>query len=204
MLVDTGSSLNVLPKGAFDRLDCEGLVLKPSDIIVRAFDGSKKTVHGEVDLPIKVGSQIFNSTFYIMDIRLAYSCMFGRPWIHKVGAVTSTLHQKLKYPVKGRIVTVYGEEEFMVSHLNSFKYVEMDGEFIETPCQAFEVVRPVVVATKYSSDESKAVKAVPKMVSVKDACAAIEEGSYDTWGKLLDIPFKAEKFGLGFTIKAQK
>ena len=96
VLVDTGSSLNVLPKGGLDRLDCEGLVLKPSDIIVRAFDGSKRMVHGEVDLPIKVGSQIFNSTFYIMEIRPAYSCLLGRPWIHKAGAVTSTLHQNLK------------------------------------------------------------------------------------------------------------
>ena len=38
VLVDTGSSLNVLPKGALDHLDCEGLVLKPSNIIVREFD----------------------------------------------------------------------------------------------------------------------------------------------------------------------
>ena len=56
VLVDTGSSLNVLPKGALDRLDCEDLILKPSDIIVRAFYRSKRTVHGEVDLPMKVGS----------------------------------------------------------------------------------------------------------------------------------------------------
>ena len=34
VLIDTGSLLNVLPKGALDRLDCEGVVLKPSNIIV--------------------------------------------------------------------------------------------------------------------------------------------------------------------------
>ena len=113
VLVDTGSSLNVLPKGALDRLDCEGLVLKPSDIVVRDFDGSKKIVHRDVDLPIKVGSHIFNSTFYVMDIRPAYSCLLGRSWIHGAGAVTSILHQKIKYQVKGKIVTVCGEEEFM-------------------------------------------------------------------------------------------
>ena len=55
VLVDNRSSLNVLPKGDLDRLDCEGVVLKPNDIIVRAFDGSKRMVHGEVDLLIKVG-----------------------------------------------------------------------------------------------------------------------------------------------------
>ena len=92
----------------------------------------------------------------------------------------------------------------MVSYLNSFKYVKIDGEFIETPCQAFEVVPPMVAATKCSSDESKAVKATPKMVSVKEFHAEMEEGNCDTWGKLLDIPFKVDKFSLGFTVKAQK
>ena len=46
VLVDTGSSLNVLPKKALDRLDYEGLTLKPSNIMARAFDGSKRMVHG--------------------------------------------------------------------------------------------------------------------------------------------------------------
>ena len=44
VLVDTGSSLNVFPKKALDRLDCEGLELKPTNIVVRAFDGSKRKI----------------------------------------------------------------------------------------------------------------------------------------------------------------
>ena len=63
VLVDTGLYLNVLPKKALDRLDCDGLTLKPSNIVVRAFDSSKRMVHGEVDIPIKVGTQTFDSTF---------------------------------------------------------------------------------------------------------------------------------------------
>ena len=59
--VDTVSSLNVLLKKALDRLDCERLTLKPSNIVVRASDGSKRMVHGEVDIPIKVGTQTFDS-----------------------------------------------------------------------------------------------------------------------------------------------
>ena len=63
VLVDTGSSLNVLPKKALDRLACEGLTLKQSNIVVRAFDGSKRMVHEEVDIPIKVGTLTFDLTF---------------------------------------------------------------------------------------------------------------------------------------------
>ena len=137
-----------------------------------------------------------------MNIRPTYSCLLGRPWIHEAGAVTSTLHQKMKYPVKGKIVTVCGEEEFMVSHLNSSKYVEMDGEFIETPCQAFKVGPPMVVMA--TPDVPKADEVMPRMVSLKDARTVVEDGSCTIWRQLPDIPFKADEFGIGFTAKAQK
>ncbi|XP_058763479.1 uncharacterized protein LOC131636912 [Vicia villosa] len=92
VLVDTGSFLNVLPKSALIRIDYVGVELRPSELVVRSFDGSKRSVFGEVDLPIQVGPQIFTTTFYVMDIQPAYCCLLGRPWIHKTGAVTSTLH----------------------------------------------------------------------------------------------------------------
>ena len=89
-----------------------------------------------------------------------------------------------------------------MTHLNSFKYVEMDGEFIETPCQAFEIVPPMIAATKASSNMSKADKVVPRMVSLKNAHVVVEDGNCTIWGQLPDILFKEDKFGLGFTIKA--
>ena len=108
VLVDTGSTLNILPKNALDRLDFEEVFMKPSDIVVKDFDALKRTVIGERNLPIKVGSQTFDSTFFVMDIRPTYSCLLGRPWVHRADVVTSTLHQKLKYPAKGMIITVCG------------------------------------------------------------------------------------------------
>ena len=85
-------------------------MLKPSNIVLRAFDGSKRMVHGKVDIPIKVGTKTVDSTFYVMDICPSYSCLLGQPWIHGAGVVTSTLHLMLKYPVNGKIITVHGEE----------------------------------------------------------------------------------------------
>ncbi|KAI5431301.1 hypothetical protein KIW84_035467 [Lathyrus oleraceus] len=55
VLVDTGSSLNVLPKTTLSRLSYQGPPLRQSGVVVKAFDGSRKTVIGEVDLPIKIG-----------------------------------------------------------------------------------------------------------------------------------------------------
>ena len=42
------------------------------------------------------------------------------------------------------------------------------------------------------------------MASLKDGRDVIEEGGCTTWGQLLDIPYKYDKFGLGFTIEAQR
>ena len=104
-----------------------------------------------------------------MDIRPSYSCLLGRPWIPEAGAVTSTLQQMLKYPVKGKIVTVWGEEEYMVSHLNSFRYIEMDGEFIETPCQNFEEVPQILASTNTTTSRKPPLK----MASLKDTRAVV-------------------------------
>ena len=92
----------------------------------------------------------------------------------------------------------------MVSHLNYFRYVEMDGEFIETPCQNFEEVPATVAATKSTPKVSKITRPPLKMASLKDARAVVKEGGCTIWGQLLDIPYKSDKFGLGFTSEAQK
>ena len=76
----------------------------------------------------------------------------------------------------------------MVSHLNSFRYVEMNGEFIETPCQNFEEVPETVATTKSTPKVPKITRPPLKMASLKDSKAVFEEGGCTIWGQLMDIP----------------
>ncbi|XP_050919823.1 uncharacterized protein LOC127137400 [Lathyrus oleraceus] len=133
ILIDTGSSLNVMPKSTLLKLKYKGGKMRHSGIIVKAFDGSRKTVIGEVDLPIGIGPHVFQITFQVMDVVPAYSCLLGRPWIHEAGAITSTLHQKLKFVKNGQIVTVNGEQAMLISHLSSFSVIEVDETAVQTP-----------------------------------------------------------------------
>ena len=88
----------------------------------------------------------------------------------------------------------------MVSHLNSFRYIEMDGEFIETPFQHFEEVLPIAAAAETAVEEN-----VPlRMASLKDARAVVQKGECANWGRLPDFTQKTDKFGLGFTAEGQK
>ena len=75
VLIDNGSSLNVMPKATLNKLSTEGIHLRPSTMVVRAFDGSKREVVGEVELPVQVGSCTFRVVFQVMDISPAYSCL---------------------------------------------------------------------------------------------------------------------------------
>ncbi|XP_050896696.1 uncharacterized protein LOC127103487 [Lathyrus oleraceus] len=194
VLVDTGSSLNVLPKISLTKLTIEGLLMKPSALIMRAFDGSRRSIIGEVDLPIKIGPYTFFATFYVMDIHPVYSCLLGRPWIHAAGTVTSTLHQKLKFIISDKLVTIDGEEDILVSQLSSFRYVEVDGDIYETPFQAFEIANVLMNPLKGRASG----KSELSMSSLKDAQTIIKADHPEGWGRILELPVNKNMSGLGY------
>lgn len=104
-----------------------------------------------------------------MDINLAYSCLLGCPWIHAAGAVTSILYQKMKFMVDNQLIIIYGEEDFMVTHLSSFKYIEADEDALETSFQALEIANVTFVEMK-----DPVGKASSSSVSLKIAKFSIE------------------------------
>ncbi|KAI5388865.1 hypothetical protein KIW84_074500 [Lathyrus oleraceus] len=163
VLVDIGSSLNVLPKSTLAKLSYQGTPMRHNGMLVKYFDGSHKTMIGELELPIKIGPSDFQITFQVMDIHPSYSCLLGRPWIHEVGVVTSTLHRKLKFVKSKKLVVIGGEKALLVSHLSSFSYIDAEDE-VGTLFQAFSIVEP-------------SRKGLSSFVSYNDAKLAIEHGA---------------------------
>ncbi|KAI5384904.1 hypothetical protein KIW84_071767 [Lathyrus oleraceus] len=158
MLVDIGSSLNMLPKSTLSRLSYQGTPMRYSGVIVKEFDGSHK---------LSLAKWIF------------------QPWIHEAGAVTSTLHQKLKFVKNDKLVVVGGEKALLVSHLSSFSYVEAEEE-VGTSFQALSIT------------EVKKTRA--PMSSFKDAQKVIETGSIDQWGRMVEIDENKNRAELGIQL----
>ncbi|XP_050883704.1 uncharacterized protein LOC127086918 [Lathyrus oleraceus] len=153
VLVDTGSSLNVMPKRTLAKLSYQGPAMKPSTLIVKAFDG----------------------------------------------AVTSTLHQKMKFVVDNQLIIISGEEDFVVSHLSSFRYIEVDEDALETSFQALEIANATFVEMK-----DPVGKACSSFASLKSAKSSIEGGNPKGWGHLIDIREKHDRFGMGYVPSAVK
>ena len=80
-----------------------------------------------------------------MDISPSYNCLLGRPWIHIVGAVPFTLHQKIKFVTEGQLVSIAAEEDMIVATSSGAPYVEADEKAIECSFRSLEFVNAMYV-----------------------------------------------------------
>ena len=46
----------------------------------------------------------------MVDAFFLYTAIMGRPWLHTLGAVSSTLHQKVKYPSGDQVLEIGGSQ----------------------------------------------------------------------------------------------
>lgn len=109
VLVDTSSFLNVMPKNILSQILVERAKMRANALVMRAFDGSRRQMIGEIDLPIRVGPYLFTIKFQIMHINSTYSCLLGRPRIHAIRPVTSMLHQNMKVTIDDKLVIICGK-----------------------------------------------------------------------------------------------
>ncbi|XP_050268840.1 uncharacterized protein LOC126713192 [Quercus robur] len=92
-----------------------GLNLKPKDLIVYdsplvSFDGKVVIPKGQIRLPVQAGSEVVEVDFIVVDAYSPYTAIVARSWLHALGAVSSTLHLKLKYPSGDRIKEFMGSQ----------------------------------------------------------------------------------------------
>ncbi|XP_027100978.2 uncharacterized protein [Coffea arabica] len=114
VLIDNGSALNICPWSTLEKLGLQDVKLRPSGTIVRGFDGAQREPIGEVDLVVEMGPAQFQITCQVMHFPSVYNVLLGRPWIHKSGAVPSSLHQLLKFVVNDKLITIFAEEDCLV------------------------------------------------------------------------------------------
>ena len=48
--------------------------------------------------------------FIIIDAYSPYTAIVARPWPHALWAISSTLHQKVKYPSEGQVKEIIGDQ----------------------------------------------------------------------------------------------
>ena len=68
-------------------------------------------LEGQISLPVNMEGKEVMINFIVVNSFSPYTAILGRPWIHEMGAVPSTLHVKVKFHTEHGIATVRGNQQ---------------------------------------------------------------------------------------------
>ena len=109
ILVDNSSSSNIIFQMACQDLGLEENTLTRKVNPLIGFSGEVKQIAGEVILPVYAEGVNMSTKFLVVDCQSAYNIILGRPWIHDMGAVPSTLYQMVKFRTPWGIRIIKGD-----------------------------------------------------------------------------------------------
>ena len=108
--MDQGSTAEIMYPDLFKGLNLRSEDLTPYNSPLVSFEGKVIIPKGQIRLPVQTGSEIVEVDFIEVDAYSPYTAIVARPWLHTLGAISSTLHQKIKYPSGGKIEEILGDQ----------------------------------------------------------------------------------------------
>ena len=115
ILVDNGSSVDILYYQAFQKMDLKVSDLKLSPNPVYGFTGDSVTPMGVISLPMTVGDYPTQScvmaNFLVIDQPSAFNVVLGRPSLKALKAITSIYHLLMKFPTPSSLGKVQGNQD---------------------------------------------------------------------------------------------
>ncbi|XP_027927601.1 uncharacterized protein LOC114184491 [Vigna unguiculata] len=115
VLVDQGSSVDILYWATYQKLQLTDTAVVPYDEPISGFSGEKVSTRDYIDLHsiFRDGTQTktIPIRFLIVDAPTSYHVLLGRPSLNTLGAVVSTPHLAMKFPSpSGDILTIHGDQ----------------------------------------------------------------------------------------------
>ncbi|KAL2231769.1 UNVERIFIED_CONTAM: Retrovirus-related Pol polyprotein from transposon [Sesamum indicum] len=104
VLIDSGSSADIIFKNVVDRMGLENARLEPVKTPLVGFGGSEVASLGMIELPVSMGEEPKRKTlmvkFLVVDTPFTYNVILGRLGLNSFRAVISTYHMKMKFPTE--------------------------------------------------------------------------------------------------------
>ena len=110
VIVDQGSAAEIMYHDLYKGLSLRAEDLTPYSSPLVSFEGKVIIPKGQIRLPVQTFSKTVEVDFIVVDAYSPYTAIVARPWLHTLGAVSFTLHQKIKYPSEGQIEEILGEQ----------------------------------------------------------------------------------------------
>ena len=105
-MVDGGSAAEIMYPDLYKGLNLKLEDLTPYSSLLMSFDGKLVILKGMIRLPIQTGPEIVEVNFIVMETYSLCTAIVGRPWLHTLGIVASSLHQKVKFPSGDQVLEI--------------------------------------------------------------------------------------------------
>ena len=92
VMVDQGSAAEIMYPDLYKGLNLKAQDLTPYSSLLVSFEGKIIIPKGQVRLPVQTGSEVVEVDFIVVDAYSPYTAIVAKPWLHTLGAVSSTLH----------------------------------------------------------------------------------------------------------------
>ena len=136
VLVDQGSAIEIMYLDLYNGLNLKSENLMAYESPLISFEGKTVIPKGQIRLPVQTDSEIMEVDFIVVDSYSPYIAIVARPWLHALGAVSSTLHQRVKYPFEGLVKEILGNQsvarQCMVAAI-LHKPEAVPSDFVERP-----------------------------------------------------------------------
>ncbi|XP_009613512.1 uncharacterized protein [Nicotiana tomentosiformis] len=116
-LIDPGSSVNIILLRVVNEMQADDKMV-PKAHTLSGFDNSRVITKGEIVLTIFAEGVVKDTKFQVIDMDMTYNMILGRPWIHDIDDVPSTLDQIIKFPSQWGIRQIR-EDQHASKNINS-------------------------------------------------------------------------------------
>ena len=110
VLVDQGSVVEIMYADLYKGLNLKSEDLTAYNSSLVSFEGKTVIPKSQIRLPIQTNSEIVKVDFVVVNSYSPYTAIVARPWLHALGAISSTLHQKVKYLSLGQVKEIEGNQ----------------------------------------------------------------------------------------------
>ncbi|XP_059639061.1 uncharacterized protein LOC132281367 [Cornus florida] len=172
VLVDPGSSTNIITKTVFDQLEIPSSSIRPTSSPLMGFNGTRVDPLGVIDLSITTAKMTLKENFVLTEIHHSYNLIMGRGWIHRMRGVPS-LHQVMRcLSLDGKeVINLWGDQ---VAANECYMLTLVEAKRVSTqqqPEEEEEIAKP----TKETLEAVEVILGDPQKVTYLGSSSTSEE-----------------------------
>ena len=92
VMVNQDNAAKIMYPNLYKGLNLRAKDLTPYISPLVSFEGKIIITKGQIRLPVQTGLEVVEVDFIVVDAYSPYTAIVARPWLHTLGAVSSTLH----------------------------------------------------------------------------------------------------------------